>query len=100
MQLAAPHPAVSADEDRSGDRRILAYYGGTLHGEAFTERYSETRFVDSGWVSGAFGAKPLIGPGFLILSLRDEPGVVEVWKKRVLVYRDCQYAEFFEDIAR
>jgi hypothetical protein len=96
--LVAENPVGPPASSARFDRLTATHYGGTLHGEAFFQRYANVRFVDSGWIVGSFGTRPITEPGFLILWLRDEPGVVEVWRNRVPVYEGCRYEEFFEDI--
>jgi hypothetical protein len=100
-RLPAPRPAKApaapaAPEATLSAGPLPAHYGGVFRGDAFAQRYNRIRLVDSGWVFGAFGRRPLQGTEFLILWLRDNPDTVEVWLKGVLVYQNCHYAEFFE----
>ncbi len=81
-----------------GNRRLLApHYGGPLYGNGFSNRYSVVQFVDSGWVIGTFGVRPLTGDAYLILSLKEDPKIVEVWSHSILLFEGCRYAKFFED---
>jgi hypothetical protein len=79
---------------------VVTHYGGPLQRAAFSQRYAKVRFVDSGWIIGPFGTRPVTGDGLLILSLRGDHDAVEVWQDGLLISTDCRYVEYFEDAQR